>query len=173
MVYRIDEGEQLRVGTVLLEGNAHVDATKLTPQLNTAVGQLLSPQNLAGDRDALLTDYMSRGFDHVRVEVTQQTEPADASKVDVAFHITEGQQVFVRKVLLTGLHYTRPDTVAKAITLHPGDPLNETALMETQRNLYDFALFNEIDTAVVNPSGAVSYTHLDVYKRQGGTLAQN
>jgi outer membrane protein assembly complex protein YaeT len=157
VVYRIDEGEQLRVGTARLEGNARVDAAKLTPLMNTAAGQLLSPQNMAGDRDALLTDYMSRGFDHVRVEVTQQTEPADPSKVDVAFHITEGQQIFVRKVLLTGLHYTRPDTVAKAITLHPGDPLNETALMETQRNLYDFALFNEVDTAVENPSGGETY----------------
>lgn len=157
VVYRIDEGEQLRVGAVLLEGNAHVDVAKLTPLLNTAVGQLLSPQNMAGDRDALLTDYMSRGFDRVQVEVTQQTEQTDPNKVDVAFHITEGQQIFVRKVLLTGLHYTRPDAVAKAITLHPGDPLNETALMETQRNLYDFALFNEIDTAVENPSGGETY----------------
>ena len=65
-------------------------------------------RNLAGDRDALLTDYMSRGFDQVRVEVAQQVEPADANKVDVVFHITEGRQIFVRKVLLTGLHYTRP-----------------------------------------------------------------
>ena len=83
--------------------------------------------------------------------------PADASKVNVVFHITEGQQIFVRKVLLTGLHYTRPETVAKAITLHPGDPLNETALIETQRNLYEFALFNEVDTAVENPTGGETY----------------
>jgi outer membrane protein insertion porin family len=47
----------------------------------------------------------------------------------------------VRKVLLTGLHYTRPDTVAKAITLHPGDPAQRDALMDTQRNLYELALF--------------------------------
>jgi outer membrane protein assembly complex protein YaeT len=157
VVYHIEEGEQLRVGSVRLEGNEHVDAAKLTPQMNTVAGQLLSPQNLAGDRDALLTDYMSRGFDKVKIEVAQQIEPGDASKVDVVFHITEGQQIFVRKVLLTGLHYTRPATVAKAITLHPGDPLNETALMDTQRNLYDFALFNEIDTAVENPSGGETY----------------
>ena len=153
VVYHIEEGEQQRVGSVALEGNEHVDAAKLMPQLNTAAGQLLSPQNLAGDRDALLTDYMSRGYDQVRVDVIQQIEPDDPSKVNVVFHITEGQQIFVRKVLLTGLHYTRPDTVARAITLHPGDPLNETALTETQRNLYDFALFNEIDTAIENPTG--------------------
>jgi outer membrane protein assembly complex protein YaeT len=157
VVYRIEEGEQLRVGAVELEGNDHVEAGKLVPLMNTAAGQLLSPQNLAGDRDALLTAYMSRGFDQVRVEVAQKGEPGDASKVDVAFHITEGQQVFVRKVLLTGLHYTRQSTVARAITLHPGDPLNETALAETQRNLYEFALFTQVDTAVENPTGGETY----------------
>jgi outer membrane protein assembly complex protein YaeT len=157
LVYRIEEGAQLRVGSVQLQGNEHVAEDKLMPLLNTSTGQLLSPQNLAGDRDALLTDYMSRGFDNVRVEVTQQIEPANPTQVDVVFHIDEGQQIFVRKVLLTGLHYTRPKTVARAIALHPGDPLDETALAETQRNLYEFALFNEVDTAVENPSGGEIY----------------
>jgi outer membrane protein assembly complex protein YaeT len=153
VVYHIEEGPQQRVGSVQLLGVEHVEPQKLTSLLNTAAGQLLSPQNLANDRDALLTDYMSRGFDQVRVDVTQQIEPSDANKVDVVFHISEGQQIFVRKVLLTGLHFTRPETIAKAITLRPGDPLSETALSETQRNLYDFALFNEVDTAIENPSG--------------------
>ena len=153
LVYRIEEGPQLRVGSVQLEGAVQVDAAKLTPLLNTAAGQLLSPQNLAGDRDTLLTDYMSRGFDQVKVDVTQRFEATDASKMDVVFHITEGPQIFVRKVLITGLHYTRPETVAKAITLHAGDPLNETALADTQRNLYDLALFNEVNTASENPNG--------------------
>jgi outer membrane protein assembly complex protein YaeT len=157
VLYRIEEGEQQRVGTVRLEGNEHVETAKLTPQLNTVSGQLLSPEHLAGDRDTLLTDYLSRGFDQVKVEVTQQLAQADPSKVDVVFHITEGKQIFVRKVLVTGLHYTRPKTVAKAITIHPGDPLDQTALMETQRNLYNFALFNEIDMAVENPSGGETY----------------
>lgn len=155
--YRIEEGSQQRVGSVQLEGTEHVDAGKLTPMLNTVAGQLLSARNLAGDRDALLTDYMSRGFDKVRVDVTQQIEPTDASKVDVVFHITEGPQIFVRNVLLTGLNYTRPDTVAKAITLRPGEPLNETALTDTQRNLYNLALFNEVNTAVENPNGGETY----------------
>jgi outer membrane protein assembly factor BamA len=43
--------------------------------------------------------------------------------------------------------------VAHAITVHAGDPLNQTALQDTQRNLYEFALFNEVDTAVENPNG--------------------
>jgi outer membrane protein insertion porin family len=153
VIYRIQEGQQLRVGSVNIDGAAGTDAGRLATLLNTSPGQLLSPQNLAGDRDSLLTDYLSRGFDQAHIDITQNFETADAGKVDVVFHVTEGQQIFVRKVLVTGLHYTRPETVAKAITLHPGDPLNQSALMQTQRNLYEFALFNEVDTAVENPNG--------------------
>jgi|HubBroStandDraft_6_1064221.scaffolds.fasta_scaffold09097_4 outer membrane protein insertion porin family len=157
VVYRVEEGEQQRVGKVTLDGNDHVDADKLLPLMNTESGQLFSPRNLAGDRDALVTDYLTRGFDQAQVEVEQSSEPDDPSKVDVAFHIAEGRQIFVRNVLLTGLEFTRKNTVAKAITLRPGDPLNQAALEETQKNLYDFALFNEIDASVQNTNGGETY----------------
>ena len=63
----------------------------------------------------------------VQVDVAQQIEAADPSKVDVVFHITEGQQIFVRKVLLTGLHYTRPSHGGtRPSRSMPGDPLNQT-----------------------------------------------
>jgi outer membrane protein insertion porin family len=104
-----------------------------------------------------VTEYMSRGFDQARVVVDEHNDPDDPNKVDVAFLISEGQQIFVRNVVLTGLQYTRQDTVARAITLHPGDPLNESALLETQRNLYEFALFNEINATVENPNGGETY----------------
>ena len=153
VTYRIEEGQQLRVGSVLVEGNEHIMADALTPLLNTTAGQLLSPENMAGDRNALLTQYLSKGFDQVAINVIQKAEEGDSGKVDVIFHISEGEQIFVRKVLVTGLHYTRPQIVEHAITLHPGDPLDETALTETQRNLYDYALFSEVDTAIENPTG--------------------
>ena len=153
VIYHIDEGPQQRVASVRIDGNEHVPDKDLRVLMNTEPGQLLSPRNLAGDRDTLVTEYLSKGFDKVQVEVDEKNVPADPSKVDVTFHIHEGEQVFVRNVLLTGLHYTRPGTVARAITVKAGEPLNQTALDETQRNLYDFALFNEVNTAVQNPAG--------------------
>ncbi len=153
VVYRIAEGRQLHVGTLQLEGDDHIPAATLMALLNTAPGQPLSPRNLAGDHDALVTEYLRRGFEQVAVKLTQQPESADPGKVDVTFHIDEGPQTFVRNVLLTGLEYTRPQTVARAITVHAGDPLNQEALATTQSNLYAFGLFNEVNTTVVNPTG--------------------
>ncbi|MGD0347230.1 MAG: POTRA domain-containing protein [Terracidiphilus sp.] len=156
VVYRIAEGQQLRVGVLQLQGNNHIATADLAALLNTATGQMLSPRNLAGDHDALVTAYLSRGFEQAAVTVTQQPESADSGKVDVVFHIDEGPQTFIRNVLLTGLENTRPQTVARAITVHDGDPLDQNALAATQSNLYAFALFNEVDTAVVNPAGDAS-----------------
>ncbi|MDE3200387.1 MAG: BamA/TamA family outer membrane protein [Acidobacteriota bacterium] len=153
VTYHIDEGPQQHVGQLTIDGNEHIPFEQLQQLMNTATGQLFSPQSLAGDRDAILTYYLSKGFDQAQVTVDQQAEKVNPNQVDVMIHVVEGPQIFVRKVLVTGLHYTRPDTVARAITLHPGDPLSQSALQQMQRNLYDFSLFNEVDTAVENPTG--------------------
>ncbi|WP_058189627.1 outer membrane protein assembly factor [Terracidiphilus gabretensis] len=153
VTYHITEGAQQRVGTVTLTGNDHVSSQTLTPLMNTVQGQLLSPRNLAGDRDVMLNQYLSQGFNDAHIDVEEVSDTPDADKVDVVFHIVEGSQTFVRKVLLTGLHYTRPSTVAKGVTIKAGDPLNQQALQETQKNLYNYALFNEVDTAIQNPNG--------------------
>jgi len=154
VTYNVDEGAQMKVGSVQIQGNMHFDSDKLSPLLNTISDQLFSPMNLAGDRDALLNAYLSRGFEQVNVEISQAIESADPHKVDVIFRITEGTQIFVRKVLTTGFKYTRPATIARAITVHAGDPLNQSALLDTQRNLYNYALFNEVNTVVENPNGS-------------------
>ena len=39
------------------------------------------------------------------------------------------------------------------VKVHSGDPLDQSALLETQRNLYNLALFNEVNAAVQNPDG--------------------
>jgi outer membrane protein insertion porin family len=153
VIYHIDEGKQKRVHSVTIVGSEKIQSAPLKAMLNTAAGQPLSPESLAGDRDTLLTYYLSRGFDQAQVDVTQMELPNDPSEVDITFHIHEGEQVFLRRVLISGLHYTRPQTIARGITMKEGEPLDETALLDTQRNLYDLALFNEVNPVIENPTG--------------------
>lgn len=153
VIYHVDEGLQQRVHSVQLDGAEKLPTEPLAAMLNTAAGQPLSPESLGGDRDTLLTYYLSKGFDQARVELTQSQEPNDPSQVNITFHIREGEQVFVRRILISGLHYTRQNTVARGITIKEGDPLNQTALLDTQRNLYNLAIFNEVNPVIQNPTG--------------------
>jgi outer membrane protein assembly factor BamA len=59
----------------------------------------------------------------------------------------------VENVLLSGIVHTRPKVVQNQILVHAGDPLDQSALLQTQRNLYNLALFSEVNAAVQNPMG--------------------
>ncbi len=153
VTYAIEEGPQQRVRSVEIQGNERITSKELTHLLNTAPGQPLSPENLALDRDAMRTYYLSKGFDQSDVEVTETASKSQPDQTHVVFHVQEGEQVFVRNVLTTGLHFTRPATIEHSVTIHAGDPLNQSALLDTQRNLYDLALFSEVNPVVLNPEG--------------------
>jgi len=153
VTYVITENAQQRFGSYKLVGNVAVPSATLLPLLNTQVGQPYSSTNLVGDRDAVLTWYLSHGYDQAAAALKQAPDPHDPNLIDVTLEITEGEQIHVGKVLISGLSNTRRSTVDSHILVHPGDVLNQTALIDTQRQLYDLTLFNGINTAVQNPNG--------------------
>jgi outer membrane protein insertion porin family len=153
VTFTIVEGPQQKFGTVDLAG---VDASRMQDVrglMNAQAGQPFSLVTLSGDRDTVLQYYLAHGFDQVKVEIKQTKEAADADKTDVSLNVTEGQQVFVNRVLLSGVEKTKHSVVQSQILVHAGDPLDQTALLQTQRNLYNIALFNEVIAAVQNPAG--------------------
>ncbi|HEY4381484.1 MAG TPA: POTRA domain-containing protein [Acidobacteriaceae bacterium] len=149
----ITEGTQQKFGAVELDGISDDRTKDIRSLLNSTEGQPYSLITLSGDRDAILSYYLSHGFAKAKVEVKQQPETADASRTDVTLKVTEGEQVFIDRVLLSGIVHTRPAVVDRQVKVHPGDPLDQSALLDTQRNLYGLALFNEVNTAVQNPDG--------------------
>ena len=146
------EGPQQKFGTVGLTGVADSRMKDVKALLNSQEGQPYSLITLSGDRDAILGYYLSQGFAQAKVEVKLQPEK-DAQKTDVSLNVTEGQQVFVNQVLLSGIVHTQPAVVNRRVEVHAGDPLDQSALLDTQRKLYDLALFNEVNAAVQNPDG--------------------
>jgi outer membrane protein insertion porin family len=153
VTYRIDEGIQQRVGIYRIEGTTPAQLAEIQPRLSLQSGQPYSGDNLISDRDAILGYFLDRGYDHANVNLKQNPSPSDPNKIDVVLTVTPGAQIFVRKVLISGLRYTRPSTVQNQILVHPGEPLDQSKLLQTQRQLYNLTLFNQVNTAVENPAG--------------------
>jgi outer membrane protein assembly complex protein YaeT len=153
VTFTVVEGPQQKFGKVQLDGVSDVLERQVRSLLSAQTGQPFSLITLSGDRDAVLTYYLAHGFDHARVEVTQATSAEDKTRTDVGLHVTEGQQVFIDKVLLSGIVHTRPPVVLNQVLVHAGDPLDQSALLQTQRNLYNLALFAEVNAAVQDPTG--------------------
>jgi outer membrane protein insertion porin family len=160
IVYVIDEGTQRRIGKYDIDGATAEQLNDFRPLLNTQVGQPYSAININQDRDLVQTYYFSKGYDNAQISLFQQAEQNHPDSVDFTMKIVAGKQFFVRKVIVSGVERTKPSIVQQRITLRPDDPLNQTALLQMQRRLYDLALFNEVNTAIQNPNGDESYKNV-------------
>jgi outer membrane protein insertion porin family len=153
VTYTIDEGAQQKFGAVNLSGVADSRRDAVRALLSSQTGQPFSYITLTNDRDAVLGYYLAHGFDHARVEIAQKVEAADKTRTDVTLDVTEDQQVFIDRLLLSGIVHTRPSVVASQLKVQAGAPLDQAALLQTQRNLYNLALFAEVNVAVQDPNG--------------------
>jgi outer membrane protein assembly complex protein YaeT len=153
VLIKIDEGQQTIIHSLTVSGNKKVSIEELMALLSSLQGQPYSETNVAADRDAVTYYYYNHGFPNLDFEAVAHQVSADPPRVDLAYTIQEGEQVFVDRVIVTGLNYTRPYVVDRRLRVHPGDPISQSEMVDSQRRLYDLGIFNQVDMAVQNPDG--------------------
>jgi outer membrane protein assembly complex protein YaeT len=146
----IHEGPQWLVEKLDLEGVSPDNHDSVTNLLQSQPGQPFSETSVAIDRDNLLDYYYNHGYSNA--SFSWSFAPANKpARANVKYVIVEGAQKFVRGFLLSGLHTTDPRLIRERETLEAGDPLSRTALLETQRRLYDLGIFSRVDLGIQNP----------------------
>jgi outer membrane protein insertion porin family len=165
VTFRIQEGLQTRVAKLTLEGNRALSNDQLNGVIGSTAGQPYSDLNVAGDRDNVLALYYDQGFPNAQFHATVDNLPAAAGqgpRVNLAYQIEEGQQIRVAQVLVGGYEHTHPRVIVREIQLHSGGPLSESAVVETQRRLYNLGIFSRVAIAPQNPQGSDTTKTIDV-----------
>jgi outer membrane protein insertion porin family len=71
----------------------------------------------------------------------------------LVYHIDEGPQTRVRRVLVTGYEHTRAGVIRREIHVQQDAPLREGDVVESQRRLYNLGIFNRVTIQPQNPAG--------------------
>ena len=150
--FTIVEGPQYLIATLDIKGAKQLDLTKTRGSLSSQAGQVFSEFNVASDRETIIRQYEQNGFPNATFEWNSKPGPRPYT-FDLQFVIDEGQQQFVREVVISGLETTRRELVDKQLDLKPGSPLSPTAMSDIQRKLYDLGIFSQVDMAIQNPDG--------------------
>ena len=148
----IDEGEPTFIEELIVRGLERFPLDDSQFQLASAEGQPFSRLSVATDRDLILAEYFNAGFQDARFDWATRPGSA-ANRVVVEYAVEEGEQLFVRRPLISGLQHTDPKVVEGQVVLQPGEPLSQTAMFETQRRLYDLGVFSKVEVSLQNPGG--------------------
>jgi outer membrane protein assembly factor BamA len=87
-------------------------------------------------------------------EKKSKPEAAQAAPVRLVYHITEGPQTRVRRILLSGYSRTRTKVMQREIRVKTGAPLREGDVVDSQRRLYNLGVFNRVTIEPQNPDGS-------------------
>jgi outer membrane protein assembly complex protein YaeT len=153
----IQEGQQTRVESLAIVGNQQLSQDELLGVVGSSKGQPYSEFNVSSDRDNILATYYDQGFSEAQFSATEEKLPPAGPKagptVRLTYHLTEGRQVLVAKVLLGGYEHTRPGIISRQVGIRAGEPLSEGTVVETQRKLYNLGIFSRVSIAPQNPEG--------------------
>jgi len=86
-------------------------------------------------------------------EGRSKTEIEQAEAVRLVYHIQEGPQTRVRRILIGGYEHTRPGVIHREVHIKAKEPLREGDVVESQRRLYNLGVFNRVTIEPQNPNG--------------------
>jgi outer membrane protein assembly factor BamA len=84
-------------------------------------------------------------------ESKSRIEQAEA--VRLVYHIQEGPQTRVRRILIGGYQHTRPGVIHREVHIKVKEPLRQGDVVESQRRLYNLGVFNRVTIEPQNPAG--------------------
>jgi outer membrane protein insertion porin family len=165
VTFHIDEGSQTRITNLTITGNHALSNAELSGVVGSTSGQPYSDVNVASDRDNILTLYYDQGFPNAQFRALVNDLPVSAGgapRVNLTYQIDEGEQIRVAQVLVGGYEHTHPGVIVREVQLHPGGPFSESAVVETQRRLYNLGIFSRVAIAPQNPAGSDTSKTIDV-----------
>jgi outer membrane protein insertion porin family len=139
----IDEGVLSRLAGVQLTGVDPARVKGATDALALSIGEPVGAAAPVEAARRLKAFYAGLGYRRAAVEHTLSTDTNGSVSIDVT--VTEGPLSRVKAVNVIGVESTSDGLVRKAITLEPGDPVSQTAIETTRRNLYDIGSFRRVD----------------------------
>src|SRR5229473_1533325 len=85
----------------------------------------------------------------------KESKPAieQAEAVRIVYHVQEGPQTRVRRILIGGYEHTRLGVIRREVHIKVKEPLREGDVVDSQRRLYNLGVFNRVTIEPQNPNG--------------------
>jgi outer membrane protein insertion porin family len=151
ITFEVREGPRTRVGELSIRGVNEDMQKEIWPELPMKPGQPFSPTRANRNRDLISGILGDHGY--MRASVTWTSSPGNPNEVNLEYVIVPGEQEFIERVAILGGEHTRTGTIRRELIFHGGEPLSQSKILDSQRQLYDLGTFSQVQIATQDPHG--------------------
>jgi outer membrane protein assembly factor BamA len=114
------------------------------------LGGWVSTAKIEEARRRVADAYKEEGYAFVDVKYSLEPSP-DRTRARVRFQVTEGEQVFVRQIIVKGNAYTRTPAIMRRVALAIGQPYRASDIRKTEERIATLGAFASVNVALENP----------------------
>lgn len=148
VTFVVNEGQRDIVDALDVVGNS-VPVSQLAPHgLKLDSGKPYSQKRADDDRNEISAQYLRMGFLNATFRELAAPVGKDKHRLRVTYQIDEGPRVITSRIETLGRKQTKPDLLARSVTIPPGKPLREDQMLLSENRLYTLGIF---DWASIDP----------------------
>lgn len=149
LTFAIDEGEQYKFGDVKVKSSISKLSDKdLSDDFYCKKGEKFSSTLLEVDNATIAKNAGKKGFSAVKVE--PKIEKDDKNKtVNVVFNVTEGEKIYISKIVIKGNTRTRDHVIRREIAIEEGDAYNQALINMAEGNLRSLGFFKVVNVETI------------------------
>ena len=149
ITFTIDEGDLYTFDNISIKNNLKKISTDgLDKDMYCRKGEIYKNSFVEADVAKITRKISQRGFPIVKV-----TSELNANKknktVSVVFNITEGEKIYVSKIIISGNTKTRDHVIRREIVIQEGDAYNEQFVQMSESKIRDLGFFDKVDIQAI------------------------
>jgi len=159
VVFKVHDGEIVKIQEVRFEGNHHLADKKLNKHLSISKGDAVSQSQIDRDKDALTVFFANNGFPYATI---RENLIRDGSRATLVYKIEEGPEVHIGEVLVVGNERTDPKAVYRAMRIRSGQVFSYKKILESEADLRRAGAFRSANIQTIGLTEKEPVVHLVV-----------
>lgn len=140
----IEEGEQYKMGEILIAGNEEFTTAELAKQMKLEPGEVYTPEALRSGGRALQDFYLSHGYIDA-VILPSNAYNQETSRMDIEYLIRENQISHIHRIDIRGNTITKDVVIRRELSVKPGQVYNGLKVRRSRQKLYGTGFFDQVN----------------------------
>ena len=143
-------GPRTQLWDLAFSGVSALSPEKVQTAADVKLGSWVSTAKIEDARRRVADAYKEEGYAFVDVKYALEQSP-DRTRARVRFLVTEGEQVFVRQLVVRGNTFTNTHTILRRVALTVGEPYRASQVRKTEARIATLGAFASVEVALENP----------------------